>query len=44
MLGFDQFPTATNMDTWIMKEINYDSRQYGPIRSYGALGYTVTAF
>lgn len=41
ILGFVQAPTMSNLDAWILKEVQNDSRQYGPIRSFGSLGYGI---
>jgi len=41
MLGFFQLPTASNLDTWIIKSFSGSQAAYGPIRSMGSLGYAV---
>lgn len=42
LMGFTQSPTASNLDTWLLKCLGKEnSHQYGPIRSMGSLGYGV---
>ena len=43
-MGFLQSPTASNLDTWILKNANNNVAQYGPIRSMGSLGFAIFIF
>lgn len=43
-MGFLQSPTASNLDSWVLKNANNDFSQYGPIRAMGPLGYAFFIF
>lgn len=43
-MGFLQSPTASNLDSWILKNAKNNFSQYGPIRSMGSLGFSVFIF
>lgn len=43
-LGFLQSPTASNLDTWILRNANNAFTEYGPIRAMGSLGFAIFIF